>query len=150
MARSWHVGVALVGVTCLLLGVGWPAGGGQAGGDKAGGGAPGKAAFEDGPFSAKYLVVGVTNLRKPAEYFALETAQIKRLGDRYFLVGKVIPGERGLNRWDKGVIVWLPVGNISEMAEFRTLDGARKAYNDLTAAAARPFRGRAALSRAGQ
>jgi hypothetical protein len=123
MARNWLIGVALTAAACLLAGGGPTTGKG------------GRAAVkppEEGPFAGKFLLVGASNPSangnaKPPEYYALEGGQVKRLGDRYFLVGKVLPSEQA-TRWDKGVVLWLPLANITEMAEYKTQDAVRKAY----------------------
>jgi hypothetical protein len=72
---------------------------------------------------SRYLAV---HLRSSSEYGAtLEKVQVRRIGDRVFLVGRGIDDGTPDN-WYKGKTIWVAVDDIGLMTEFNDLGASSK------------------------
>jgi hypothetical protein len=60
-------------------------------------------------------------------YSYLQKAQVRRLGDRSFLVGEVA-GEPGKENPYEGIRIWVPLSVVLEMSEFESLEMVQKMY----------------------
>ena len=56
----------------------------------------------------------------------LEKPQVKRLGDRSFIVGSVIKDEVITRGGFAGAIIWLPLSEVLQMVEYDDLDQLKK------------------------
>jgi len=82
---------------------------------------PKKPVVEE-PFKGKVVVFAI---RKDANKLtALQGPQVKRLGDTDFLMGQVV-GSTGED-WRLGAVVWVPVGDLGEVVEFKDLRDAKR------------------------
>ena len=113
MAKPWLSGVIVAILFCT-----WAAGPSSSQ-DAA---KPAPAADKD--FAGKFLVI---SFKSAAQHGAvLEKAQVKRLGDQSFLVGKAVDdGQEG--NWQKGRTVWLALGDLAAIVEFDDLEQLRRA-----------------------
>jgi hypothetical protein len=79
-------------------------------------------------FGTKILVVGMPP--RPGEEegtnHVLEKARIRRLGDRYFLVGRWL--DFGEATAFAGTTMWTPLSDIDQIMEFDNLEAVKKAY----------------------
>lgn len=86
------------------------------------------APADDAPFKGKVLVVTM-DYRSSS---LLEHAQVRKIGDRSFLVGKGVDDGHPAN-WTKGQIIWLPMARVDLIVEFGSVEEmkkARKAYEE--------------------
>src|SRR5262249_54992668 len=58
---------------------------------------------------------------------ALENAQVKKLGDRYFVVGRVVDDPNLPNRL-AGSTLFLPLSDVKSLATYETLDDLKKVW----------------------
>jgi len=58
---------------------------------------------------------------------ALENAQVKKLGDRYFVVGRVVDDPNLPNRL-AGSNLYLPLSDVKSLATYETLDDLKKVW----------------------
>jgi hypothetical protein len=60
----------------------------------------------------------------------LEKVQVRRLGDRSFLVGQ-IPGRKGENSPYAGVTIWIPLSAVLELDEYESVEAAERLFKQL-------------------
>jgi hypothetical protein len=90
-------------------------------------------AGEEHDFGDKVLIVTLRPVEKlEMGSLFIEKASVRRLGDRYFVVGQV-PDLGEQLKATKGVVVWLPVSEITQLSEYDSVQAALK-----SAEAARP------------
>lgn len=81
-------------------------------------------------FGTKVLVVGTRP--RPGEEggstHVLEKARVRKLGDRYFIVGQWLDFDEVTAY--AGTTMWTPVGEIDHIMEFDNLKALKKAYAD--------------------
>jgi hypothetical protein len=77
-------------------------------------------------FEGKYLTVTTRSDQEHAT--SLEKVQLKRLGNESFLVG-VAADDGHPDNWQKGLTVWIAVGDVSQITVFPTLDALKKTVN---------------------
>jgi hypothetical protein len=58
---------------------------------------------------------------------ALEDAKVKKLGDRYFVVGRVVRDPALPNR-QGGAILYIPLSDVKSLSAYETLDDLKKAW----------------------
>jgi hypothetical protein len=88
------------------------------------------AAGSEQDFGDKYLLVTYQTPRAiemPLGGF-LTKAKLRKLGDRFFLVGDAVPATGGEAAF-KNARVWIALSDIRRISEFDTLDEARKALD---------------------
>ena len=57
----------------------------------------------------------------------LEKSQVKKLGDRSFIVGVGID-EWSPDRWARGITVWVPIDTVSSIMEVADVEQAKKVF----------------------
>jgi hypothetical protein len=61
----------------------------------------------------------------PQQLTPMDSVTIKRLGEKTFLVGRVIGSINGED-WRKGTTVWIPVQDIHQLVEFDNVEQLKK------------------------
>jgi hypothetical protein len=83
------------------------------------------APAEDKPFKGKVVLVCL----KSNHSLPLEHAQVRKLGERSFLVGKGSDdGQPG--NWTKGHINWVPMDRVEMIVEFDSVEEMKKAWEE--------------------
>ena len=77
------------------------------------------------PFAGKYLALHIRGRNYPLPF---QEANLRYLGERCYIVGKVVPNILPKDRHATGT-VWFPVGDADEIVEFDTLAKLREYYN---------------------
>src|SRR5690349_6515714 len=80
---------------------------------------PKPAANDEHDFGAKVVVVVThpSDPRSPAGGGCLESAKVRKLGDRSFLVGKAV--DLGpLSLQPRGTTVWFPLSDVAQITEY--------------------------------
>jgi hypothetical protein len=57
----------------------------------------------------------------------VEQAKVRRLGDYYFIVGKV-PDLGEMFKESKGTVLWTPLSEVIQITEYDTIDAIKKVY----------------------
>lgn len=83
------------------------------------------APVDNSPFKGKVVVVNLKS--KYSEN--LEQAQVRKLGEHSFLVGKGIDDGQPA-RWTKGQMVWVPLDQVETIVEFESVERMRKAWEE--------------------
>jgi hypothetical protein len=79
----------------------------------------------DNPFSDQIVLASVQSW----PHQVLAQVEIKRLGDKYYLVGKVVDIVEvlgGVEKWTKGATLWIPLGQVDRIVAFKSLEEYRK------------------------
>jgi hypothetical protein len=92
--------------------------------------APPAAAGVEYDFGAKVVAIATKVGDRPGEstgggYF--EKVKLRRMGDRYFLVGQAAPRGKEANPY-QGVLFWYPLAEVTSLMEFDSMEAALKAY----------------------
>ena len=76
-----------------------------------------------------YIVTKPKDAKSDSAYALLEKAEVKRLGDGFFLVG-LIPaqGDSPVEKAAQGKRLWTPISDIVQITEFDGLDDARRYF----------------------
>lgn len=82
-------------------------------------------AAEGNPFHGKALLVFLDSRSS----IPLEKAQVRKLGDASFLVGKGSEDLQG-HHWAKNRTVWLPMSRVEMITEFDNTDEMKKAWKE--------------------
>jgi hypothetical protein len=90
----------------------------------------------DDDFGTKLILFGTRQKTQQVEGGYLEKAKVRRLGDRYFLVGQAVHAE-GVDNPYCGVVIWTPLSDVAQIVEFDNLEAAQKAYDALEKAHSR-------------
>ncbi len=91
------------------------------------------AAHEEHDFGTKVIVV-VTHpqsAQAPPGGGYLETAKIRKVGDRSFIVGKAVD-LGGLSTQPRGTTVWFPLSEVLQITEYENVEALRKAIAEQT------------------
>jgi hypothetical protein len=112
MSKYWFIGL-LASVVFGLVGIGFVS---RAGDTR-------EAVQPQVDFSGKTVLV--FSRTDPHAFTALTNVTVKRLGDSVYLVGKVA-NSSGQRLRPTGVTLWLPLGDVGEIAEFDTMDELKK------------------------
>ncbi|HLA83777.1 MAG TPA: hypothetical protein VJL29_03205 [Thermoguttaceae bacterium] len=78
-------------------------------------------------FQGKVLVISLTNSTYGS---VLENVEMRKIGDKRFLVGKGLDSGHPTN-WYKGRTVWVALDDIGMMAEFPDVETYRETVDDL-------------------
>ncbi len=116
MSKSVRIAAVLIVVLVVLGGFRFVA---EARDDK-------KPSPADKDFTGKVVAVLLKYDNQQSFVNAIQDARIKRLGDTYFLTGKVVGTSRDV-AWKKGAVVWLPLHEVTQIVEYDSLDEVRKA-----------------------
>ena len=116
--RRW----ASVSLVALVTGLG--AANCLSGGAAVGTAAPAPA--EERPFEGKILIL---SYKSEGHGASLEAVTYRQLGGKGFLVGKYLDvHENGAPSVWTGATLWVPVDDISQIMEFKTVEEVRKVY----------------------
>jgi hypothetical protein len=107
MSKHWSI-VLLAGVAAALVVAGFSPGASDE-----------KQALAKGDFKGKAVIVTVKADSRPT---VLINVRVRLLGQREFLVGKVLGNLDDAKDKRKGAIIWLPVEDIRQVAEYASLD----------------------------
>lgn len=83
------------------------------------------APADKAPFKGKVVLITVESNHS----LPLEHAQVRKLGDRSFLVGKG-SDEGSPANWTKGHMVWVPMNRVTMIIEFESVAEMKKAYEE--------------------
>lgn len=81
---------------------------------------------ETNPFKAKIVAVTYFDGQKVIKV-PLEQAKVQKLGERYFIVGKV--AYSSISRLMVGSTVWIPENAVTSIAEFESVQKMTKAFS---------------------
>ena len=77
------------------------------------------------PFAGKYLALTIRGRNYPIPF---QEVQTRYLGEKCYIVGKVVPGILPKAR-RASATVWFPLGDAAEIVEFDSLAKLREFYN---------------------
>jgi hypothetical protein len=92
-------------------------------------GAPKTPAPTTGDFDGKIVILTYGRGDTQASA-ALDKAQVKRLGDRQFVVGVGVD-EWSSDKWAHGVTVWVPVDTVTSIVEVSDVEQAKKVFGNV-------------------
>jgi hypothetical protein len=90
------------------------------------------AAAEGVDFGGKVLMIVSKGgeAEKGTKFHYLESAKVRRLGDRYFLVGKY-PYLNEYYKATKGCVVWRSLSDISDIVEYPNVEALKKHIEEM-------------------
>lgn len=77
------------------------------------------------PFKGKLVMVVFASKHS----LLLENAEVRKLEDRSFVVGKG-SNEGGPTNWTKGQLIWFPMSRVEMIVEFENVEAMKKAWEE--------------------